>query len=331
MNSTILPSASLSMPKSVNPITTLSQGFGKPVQQLNKGFSKTMSPFGDAKVVSGNKSFVESNSIVAKIAFFILVVIVFVLLLRLGTYILGQIFTPKPNPILLDGVAQANESKIYQQDPSIKGAIPILRSVNESDGIEFTWASWLFVHGSNYVKKPSAPEKMPLKHVFSKGKNNLCPANSTYCDAGSMYPNNAPGVYLDGNTNNIIVKMNVFSNDAKQSIIENVTIPDIPINKWILLVVRLEGKNLDIYINGTIVKRHILNGVPRQNYDNVYVAQNGGFDGMISNLRYYNHALSSVEIKDLTNQGPNLKATSKTGDYSSYLSLNWYLNSYNTN
>ena len=37
-------------------------------------------------------------------------------------------------------------------------------------------------------------------------------------------------------------------------------------------MIRCENRTLDAYINGTIVKRHILTGVPRQNYGNVYVS-----------------------------------------------------------
>ena len=49
---------------------------------------------------------------------------------------------------------------------------------------------------------------------------------------------------------------------------------------------------LDVYINGSIIKSHHLHGVPKQNYGDVYIAPNGGFAGYISNLWYYNYALS---------------------------------------
>ena len=307
--------------------TKLSQGFGAPLQNVNNVFQQNMQTFGDRKFVTGDKNFLESNSLVAKFSFLLLIIILFILVLRLGTWLLSYFFLPKDNPILVNGLIEGTEARVYQQDPSLTGAIPIQKSVNEADGIEFTWATWLHIKSSNYITKEGTTKASnALKHVFSKGKNTLC--NSSVCEPGSMYPNNAPGVYLDANTNKLVIKMNVFSADPNQSIIETIPINDIPMNKWILLVIRVEGNKLDIYVNGTIVKRHILSGVPRQNYDNVYVAQNGGFDGMLSNLRYFNHAISSMEIKDLTSQGPNMKAASGLGKYTPYLSLNWYLNSY---
>ena len=66
-------------------------------------------------------------------------------------------------------------------------------------------------------------------------------------------------------------------------------------------------------------------GVVKQNYGSVYVAQNGGFQGNISNLWYFNYALGTSEIQRIANQGPNLtfKGKAQNND-TDYLSLRWY-------
>jgi hypothetical protein len=86
---------------------------------------------------------------------------------------------------------------------------------------------------------------------------------------------------------------------------------------------------MDIYINGTITKSVELIGVPKQNYGDVYVAMNGGFDGYISNLWYYNYQLGTTDIQNLVRKGPN--TTMKNSSTSTmnmknpnYLSLRWY-------
>ena len=79
--------------------------------------------------------------------------------------------------------------------------------------------------------------------------------------------------------------MNTFT-----SINEGVVVKDIPQNKWFNVAIRVQNKVLDVYMNGSIVVRHKLGGVPKQNYSKVYVAKNGGFKGNSSNLRYYNYA-----------------------------------------
>jgi hypothetical protein len=60
---------------------------------------------------------------------------------------------------------------------------------------------------------------------------------------------------------------------------------------------------------------------------------NGGFDGYISNLWYYNYALGATEISKLVTKGPNTKLISSgpgSGTDSinlvnpNYLSLRWF-------
>jgi hypothetical protein len=136
------------------------------------------------------------------------------------------------------------------------------------------------------------------------------------------FPNNAPGLYIAPGTNKLVVVMNTFNN-----INEEVVIPDIPINKWINVIVRVnEQHQLDVYINGRLVKRHILAGVPKQNYDDVYVAMNGGFSGYISSLRYFAEAIGTNKIQSIVDNGPNMKMIGETGLKSvpRYLSLRWF-------
>ena len=67
---------------------------------------------------------------------------------------------------------------------------------------------------------------------------------------------------------------------------KEIEVPNIPINKWVNVIIRCHTTTLDVYINGTLARSIELSGVPKQNYGDVYVAMNGGFDGYISNLWY---------------------------------------------
>jgi hypothetical protein len=112
-----------------------------------------------------------------------------------------------------------------------------------------------------------------------------------------------------------------YGDSNTSTVIEN-----LPIKKWIHLAVRLQNKVVDVYVNGVISKRIILNNVPKQNYSDVYVAQNGGFTGKLSSLRYYTSALNVFEINKIVRKGPNLtvKDGALKSDYFSYLSNYWY-------
>jgi hypothetical protein len=108
---------------------------------------------------------------------------------------------------------------------------------------------------------------------------------------------------------------------------EEIHIPDIPLNKWINVIIRCRNTTLDVYINGIITKSVQLMGVPKQNYGNVYVAMNGGFSGYVSNLWYYNYSLGTTAIQNLIKGGPNTKMTGSSAMNMvnpDYLSLRWY-------
>jgi hypothetical protein len=258
----------------------------------------------------GSSDFLESNSLVAKFAFLLLVIFAFILLLSFGISILGYLLQPSQSPKLINGMVDASQMIVFPQDPSNNGAVTIYRSVNATDGLEFTWSVWVFIN--NLYESGVAGQ---YRHVFHKGNSDL---NSN----GVNFPNNAPGLYIAPNTNNLIVMMNTFDN-----INEEITIPDIPISKWVNVIIRCENTTLDIYINGTIIRSLELHGVPKQNYGDVYVAMNGGFNGYISNLWYYNYGLGTAAIQSIASKGPNTQMVGSNGmnqKNADYLSLRWY-------
>lgn len=134
-------------------------------------------------------------------------------------------------------------------------------------------------------------------HVFHKGSINKN-------EDGRFYPNNCPGVYLDSHTNKMYIYMNTFNNIEQKIEIEN-----LPTNKWFHLSIVVEHDVIDVYMNGFVMKRISMKGVNviKQNYDNIYINHNGGFNGMLSNLLYYDHSITISEINSIIKKGPNLK------------------------
>jgi hypothetical protein len=259
---------------------------------------------------SGFKEFVESNSLVAKFAFLLLVLFGFIIALRLGITILSYFLTHSTSPHLLDGMVDGKHLLIFPQDPSASGSKTIARSVNAQNGIEFTWSTWVFIDDLQY-------NSGKYKHIFHKGNDNLA-------SNGLNFPNNAPGLYIAPNTNAFVIIMNTYD-----TINEEITIPDIPINKWVNVIIRCQNKTLDVYINGTIARSAQLIGVPKQNYGNVFLGMNGGFSGYVSNLWYFNYALGTAAIQNIVQNGPNKTLTSPgssavTMKNPNYLSMRWY-------
>ena len=265
-------------------------------------------------ISNSTKEFLESNSLIAKIAFLILVVFVFVILLKLGIGLIGYFMQPSGSPHLLNGTIDGTNQIIVAQDPQVKNSIPILRSVNQTGGIEFSWSIWLLIssdaiNGTNY------------KHIFSKGNNNTNYCLDSDCIQGIFYPNNSPGLYLSPSKNELLIIMNTYD-----EINNTIYIPDIPLNKWFNVILTCENRQLDVYINGFVTASQILNGIPKQNYGDVYIGGNNLL-GQISNLWYWNYAINISQIQDIMEAGPNLKLLneqSSTPNGNNYLSLRWY-------
>jgi hypothetical protein len=166
-----------------------------------------------------------------------------------------------------------------------------------------------------------------FRHIFHKGEEKGAVGSDGNTGTGLNQPNNAPGVYLTPVKNNILIVMNTFHNVSEQ-----IEIDEIPLNKWMNLMIRCENRTLDVYVNGTIVKRHMLSGVPRQNYGNVYTGLNGGFSGYIGDLWYFDYGLGTNEIDKIVKKGVN---TTLIGDRNmnvvrpNYLSFKWFLGNNN--
>ena len=258
-------------------------------------------------------SFSSSNSIIAKFAFFILIVISFMFLLSLGISLIGYFILPSSNPYIIKGMVDGSYPVRIPQNPNDSKSVPILKSNNQSTGMEFSWSTWVYLNdlGTSTTK---------YQHIFSKGNNVFNEANNI------ASVNNAPGLYLVPSENTFRVIMNTVSPDKINEIVD---ISNIPIKKWVNVIIRLQNTVLDIYINGTVSKRIVLQYVPKQNYDDIFVCQNGGFVGKLADLRYFNRALNIFEINSLVSSGPNTSTSALTADQTakgnySYLSNLWY-------
>lgn len=344
--------------------------------------------------------FINSNSLVAKVAFLLMILILFVIFYRIVVTILANVLAPSKSPILLDGMIDAKFMKMIPSNPNVDGGKPTLRSVDRAGGTEFTWSVWIFINDVGeangeykhifhkgddtysdqplqYLKKltlyncnPDNPESSLVpsrtspdntftfgtnphlteyigtenkdcteweddeyKHIY--GTNNAATRYAgleqyeTILGMGMNNPMNGPGLYLESGTNKLVVVMNTYPTERNSNIIaQNIEVEKVPVNKWVNVIIRNRGNIMDVYINGSIVKRHTFESVPKQNYGNVYLSMNGGYDGYTSNLRYFDHALGTGSIQGILNGGPSLKMNGHSSmtdtTMTNYLSSDWY-------
>jgi len=305
---------------------------GDSVSNAKEGLNGIVSDYSSSSVADVGSAFLDTNSLVAKFVFLIVVLIAFFLLMNLGIYLISWFATTDKSPYIFKGIYNTNVKKQIQQDPKLDNSKPIYRSNNEDKGIEFTWSSWLKL---DQVPKVEAT-KNHLFHIYNKGSEP--PQTPSDGNTGSVIRNddsnpnyalkNCPGLYVtDVSANPTRLQLNIKIDTVGSVDEEPITIQDLPIQRWFHLAIRLQNKIIDVYVNGTITTRVPFTAIPEQNYGDVFIGYHG-YNGSISNLRYFDSALSVFQISNIVMSGPNLKnpdENQNTGS-SDYLSSSWYTN-----
>jgi len=323
--------------------TTIEQGvesLGNSVSQFGENTIESvrsnMSEFGNENAVSiyaPTMDFLESNSMVAKFAFLLLVVIGFLLLFYFGLQLIS-FFTrlAKMKIAIIPGQLNGNAGLVIPQNPALTGGIQLYRSNNQLQGAVFTYSLWL-----NVAPTEKQPTQSSYLHAFNVGNQPKQNVNQ-----GVAQINNAPGVYLTINSQNQLVLHVVMDTDSpdvsSSSLKQTMDVPNIPIGTWVHVAVRLENNVVDTYVNGNLAKRMTLSYAPRLNYNDIWIGQNTGFPGMLGDLYYYARALSVVDIQGIVRYGPptsvyvpvNVKTETNSifsflsFDSNQYLSNSWY-------
>ena len=284
--------------------------------------SNTIESFSSpTEVQTTNSSFLDSNGIIAKVVFLIMVILVFLLLFFLIVKLIGYFSQRPSNPILVNGQINGTKKIVISQNPANNESKTILRSNNKAAGIEFTWCVWLQLSDNTANSNATPNWRSP---VFVKGDVSLTNnGTNEYCSL-----NNGPGVYFGtpSNPNRLYILMDTVDTPAIESSALVIDIPNLPA-EYFHLAVRCQNTYIDVYINGNLVKRKNLMNVPKQNYYNVVVCPENGFNGLLSNLQYFSSALSVIDINAIVRKGPNTNdITQSAFNFNSVntISTGWY-------
>ena len=304
----------LKMPEAV---TQVGENIGNAITDIKTNVTNNFNEFSNQTTagVGASTQYLQSNTIVAKFAFLILVIVGFLFLLNLGISLISYFLSPSGSPYIIKGVASGQMAKTFPQDPAKGNVSTIVKlSNNKLTGAEFTWSVWLYI---NDLGK----DETKYQFIFNKG-------DLTFGSNNITQVNNAPGLYIApsiGEAAKIHIIMDTSDKSAQHSSID---IDKIPIRKWVNIIIRLENTIVDVYVNGVISGRLNLPLAPKQNYNDINVCHGGGFNGNLSDLRYFDHALNIIEINNIFYWGPNL---SSSGDGSTtnlptgnYISSLWY-------
>jgi len=150
---------------------------------------------------------------------------------------------------------------------------------------DYTYSVWFFISDWNYrLGEP--------KVIFGRTDKNNDPS---------------PSVFLAPSINNIHISMAVYPSQTETSgagHIHTCVLENVPLQKWTNLTISLEGRAMDVYLDGKLVRTCMMPGVPKADpASNVLVSPDGGFNGYVAALKYIGRAINPTEAYNIYKDG----------------------------
>lgn len=125
----------------------------------------------------------------------------------------------------------------------------------------------------------------------------------------------SPSISLGATDNSLNVSVSLFGGgnvpDKHTCTVENV-----PLQKWFAVSVTVFDRNLEVYINGRLVKSCVLPAIPRATPGKLVITPDGGFSGEICTLYTYAGALTPEDTKAFYMAGTPCSGTTPGDDES---------------
>ena len=218
----------------------------------------------------------------------VIIVVIIVLLYTLWKYILSD-------PYTLQGLQNG-------QTASTISASSLETNGTDVPSSNFAYSVWFYVNDWNYrYGKP--------KVIFGRMGSKSSTGTGSVPGISGLDP--CPAVVLGPVENNIMVSLGCYpganqlpTTTGGNTIVHTCGVTNIPIQKWVNLVVSVYGRTMDLYIDGKLVRTCMLPGVASVNNNaDIYVTPAGGFNGWTSKLQYYPNSLNPQDAWNIYTKG----------------------------
>ena len=218
----------------------------------------------------------------------VITIVVIVLIFMLLRYI----FT---DPYTLQGIQDGKTSSTIDPDSLATNGSDVPSS-------NFAYSVWFYVNNWNYRYGESKVIFGRMGAMSGDGKGSV---------PGISGLDPCPAVVLGAVENNISISLGCYPGADQQpttsggnTVVHTCSVANVPIQKWVNLVVSVYGRSMDVYIDGKLVRTCLLPGVASVNNNaKVYVTPLGGFEGWTSKLQYYPNSLNPQEVWNIYTRG----------------------------
>jgi len=218
----------------------------------------------------------------------VITIFVVVLLVMLIRYLMTD-------PYTLQGI-QSGETA------SVISATSLATNGSNVPSSNFAYSIWFYVNDWNY--RYGEP-----KVVFGRMGAQSTSGSGSIRGVSGLDP--CPAVVLGAVENNIDVSLGCYPGINQEpttaggsTVVHTCSVANIPIQKWVNLVVSVYGRSMDIYIDGKLVRTCLLPGVASvNNNSNVYVTPAGGFNGWTSKFQYFPNSINPQDAWNIYTKG----------------------------
>jgi hypothetical protein len=166
----------------------------------------------------------------------------------------------------------------------------------------FAYSIWFYINNWNYRYGES-------KVIF--GRMGAASGQGTGSVSGLSGLDPCPSVVLGAVENDISVSLGCYPGADQEpttpggtTVVQTCSVSNVPIQKWVNLIVSVYGRSMDIYIDGKLVRTCLLPGVASVNNNaNIFVTPLGGFEGWTAKFQYYPNSINPQEAWNIYSQG----------------------------
>jgi hypothetical protein len=219
------------------------------------------------------------------IVFTIVVIVLVFILLR---YLLS-------NPNLLQDLQDGKTASTIEADSLATNGSTVASS-------NFAYSCWFYINDWNY--RYGEP-----KVIFGRMGGSSDASGGSVEGISGIDP--CPAVVLGAIENNLMVSLGCYpgadiqpTTTGGKTVVHRCGVSNIPIQKWVNLIISVYGRTMDLYIDGKLVRTCLLPGVASVNNNaNIFVTPKGGLDGWTSKLEYYPNSLNPQDCWNIYSKG----------------------------
>ena len=193
------------------------------------------------------------------------------------------------------------------QDATSSSTIPSASaplSVGSDGSYGMQW--WMFIKDWNYgygQQKTVVKRADPSSTAITNPNISLHPTDNSLVVTVSVFPATEGGASKSSPA--------PYGHSSATDDVFVCEVPNVPLQTWFSVATTVFGRNLDIYIDGKLVKSCFLPGVPKPAMGDVQLTPGGGFSGYVCEFTHYDRMLTPDDAIAFYNAGTNCQSATQ--------------------